>query len=219
MAILTLYSPCKPAGSANGAGTGNLAAGTYYYRVAASGGGGENPASRESAGIAAVDTDSITLTWSEVKGADKYIIYRRSDSTWGYVGFSTSTSFTDTVATPDVGTPIDYPSKTETILGIETTPRPVVVEHMLPGVEEGKLDYIGSLPERLEITGAWLDKEDYEEAIVIRRNGMLMELLLVSSGVTHIDHKTYLLEELNYSIRPGMLRLWIDYTMRWLRGD
>jgi len=89
---------------------------------------------------------------------------------------------------------------------------------MLPGVEEGKLDYMGSLPERLEITGVWLDKEDYEEAIVIRRNGMLVELLLVSSGVTHIDHKLYLLEELNYSIRAGLLRLWIDYTMRWLKS-
>jgi hypothetical protein len=102
-----------PAGVAATAmsGGGSLAAGTYYYKVAARVGAGQtNKANstvspKVSATIAAGTTGGVTISWTPVVGADDYIVYGRASGAENIYWKTTNPYLTDTGAAGTSGAP------------------------------------------------------------------------------------------------------------------
>ena len=90
---------------------GSLAAGTYYYKVAARRTAGQtNKASsivsnEVSATIAAGTTGSVTISWTPVVDAEDYIVYGRTSGAESVYWKTTNPYFTDTGAAGTAGTP------------------------------------------------------------------------------------------------------------------
>ncbi len=92
---------------------GSIPAGTYYYAVTAVLPGGETTTSNVQATPALMGaTNSVTLTWSAVAGASAYSVYRSTtpDSFTSPALITTTadgktTTFTDTLTTPNAGAP------------------------------------------------------------------------------------------------------------------
>lgn len=86
---------------------GTLAAGTYYYRVAALDARGQTVASNEVSVTTTGATSTVTVTWGAVTGATGYRIYRgtAAGSQTVYYTVGAVTTFTDTNATPTNGQP------------------------------------------------------------------------------------------------------------------
>jgi len=90
---------------------GSLAAGTYYYKVAARRTAGQtNKASsvvstEVAATIAAGTTGSVTISWTPVVDAEDYIVYGRASGAENVYWRTTSPYFTDTGAAGTAGTP------------------------------------------------------------------------------------------------------------------
>lgn len=84
---------------------GTVAAGTYYYKVTALGGGGETVASPEATATTTGSTSSVALSWTAVTGATGYRIYKGSSTGAENTYFTSATnSFTDVGGSGTSGT-------------------------------------------------------------------------------------------------------------------
>jgi len=77
--IAALTTPVAPTFTTATTG-GTLAPGTYYYRITAVSGTGETLASTEASQVvpAGTSTNTVTLTWAAVSGAETYKVYGRT---------------------------------------------------------------------------------------------------------------------------------------------
>lgn len=104
VAALAVPVAVAPTTSATG---GTLAAGTYFYKVTATGASGETIGSNEVSVTTTGSTSTTTLTWSAVPGAAGYKIYRGTATGAESAYFSVAgnvLTFTDTGAAGSVGT-------------------------------------------------------------------------------------------------------------------
>ena len=76
------------------AGTGSLAAGTYYYRVTALNSNGETLGSEEQS-ITVVVNKSVILSWTAITNATSYKIYGRTKDGELYIATTTNTTYED----------------------------------------------------------------------------------------------------------------------------
>lgn len=90
---------------------GNIASGTYFYRMSASDGVGEGLSSGQlgGVGVGGVGSGTINLSWAATQGAAFYTIYRSTSSlatfpASSFIASTTALTFADTVATPTAGT-------------------------------------------------------------------------------------------------------------------
>lgn len=115
--FFTIATPVLNAPSTATTG-GTLAAGTYYYRIAATGVNGETLPSNEVSQVTTGSTSVVTLGWTAIDGAAQIKIYRGTAAGAENVYFTTSgtaTSFTDTGGASSSGSP----SATDTTGGVQ----------------------------------------------------------------------------------------------------
>jgi VCBS repeat-containing protein len=93
------------------AGSGSLAAGTYYYKVVARRTAGQTikatsaPSAEVSATVADGTQGSITISWTPVVGAEDYLVYGRAAGTENLYWSATNPYFSDSGAAGISGTP------------------------------------------------------------------------------------------------------------------
>ncbi|MCU1383590.1 MAG: hypothetical protein JWL71_2287 [Acidobacteria bacterium] len=93
-------------------GSGSLAPGTYFYKVAARVGAGQTNKANSlvsaevSATVAAGTTGGVTISWTPVVGAEDYMVYGRTAGTENMYWKTTSPFFTDNGAAGTAGTPV-----------------------------------------------------------------------------------------------------------------
>lgn len=96
---------------------GTLAAGTYYYKVAATDAAGQTLASAQvSSGALTGTTSSVVLTWTAVNGATGYRVYRSTVSgtftTPALLATPATATYTDTGGSVSSGAPLTTPTAT-----------------------------------------------------------------------------------------------------------
>jgi hypothetical protein len=93
------------------AGSGSLAAGTYYYEVVARRAAGQTnkatstPSVEVSATVPYGSSGGITISWTPVAGADDYLVYGRTAGTENVYWKTTNPYFADSGAAGTTGTP------------------------------------------------------------------------------------------------------------------
>jgi regulation of enolase protein 1 (concanavalin A-like superfamily) len=140
-----LRTPARP--SAVSAGSGALAAGTHYFKVAAviqaGGGNGYSAASPEVA-VTVTAGRAVTLSWAAVSGADKYRVYRGTTSN-GQSRYleTTATTFTYSGSSEISGTPRSSATRwtAKNLLELKNAQRVTidgnVMEHNWSGFQQG----------------------------------------------------------------------------------
>lgn len=184
---------------------GTLALATYYYKIAAINNDDvEAPASAEFSVVVGGANNSVNVSWSRVEGAKRYRIYRTTTSE-SYPASSIvvtvndpTTSYNDNGGTLLVGTPTKFETSNVRMLPVDE--RSMLTKEGLPGVENGFVQYSGSLPKEVQIN-LWL-KTIAEFNALRGARGIEVYLIFAAHGNTFINEK-YFVEHLSWQVKPG----------------